>query len=81
MAESFGNSFTVVQVTGDDTKTQIWIAVAKPSQAVTLVLAAAPERVDSGSIESRVDANQQRMFEELNLEPGDVHGLDRAYIG
>ncbi|MGM4961578.1 hypothetical protein ACT4MK_01190 (plasmid) [Bradyrhizobium barranii] len=43
MAESFGDSFAVVEVTADDGETQIWIAVAKPSQAVTLVLAAAPE--------------------------------------
>ncbi|OSJ36516.1 hypothetical protein BSZ19_03760 [Bradyrhizobium japonicum] len=40
MAESFGSSFSVVQVTADDTTTQIWIALAKPSQALTLVLAA-----------------------------------------
>ncbi|MET4345598.1 hypothetical protein BjapCC829_26405 [Bradyrhizobium barranii] len=81
MAESFGNSFTVVQVTGDDTKTQIWIAVAKPSQAVTLVLAAAPEGSTAEVLRVALTPNQQRMFEELNLEPGDVHGLDRAYIG
>ncbi|MHC2295371.1 hypothetical protein [Bradyrhizobium barranii] len=43
MAESFGDSFAVVEVTADDGETQIWIAVAKPSQAVTLVLVAAPE--------------------------------------
>ncbi|MBB4363044.1 hypothetical protein GGD65_004077 [Bradyrhizobium sp. CIR18] len=43
MAESFGNSFTIVDVTADDSKAQVWIAPAKPSQALTLVLAAVSE--------------------------------------
>ena len=48
MAESFGSSFTIVEVTADDLapsepKKQLWIALAKPSQALTLVLAAVPE--------------------------------------
>ncbi len=38
MAESFGNSFSIVEVTPDDASsrepaTEIWIALAKPSQA------------------------------------------------
>lgn len=81
MAESFGNSFTVVEVTADNGETQIWIAVAKPSQAVTLVLAAAPEGSTAEVLSVALTPNQQRMFEELNLEPGDVRRLDRAYIG
>jgi hypothetical protein len=39
--ESFGNEFTLVEVTTDDlvgAKTRLWVAAAKPSQAVTLVL-------------------------------------------
>lgn len=48
MAESVGNSFTVVDVTADDLSAegptkQSWIAFAKPSEALTLVLAALPE--------------------------------------
>ncbi|NEU96861.1 hypothetical protein FNJ47_13665 [Bradyrhizobium sp. UFLA 03-164] len=48
MAESFGNSFTVVAVTADNVSAdgpeqRIWIAFAKPSQASTLVLTAVPE--------------------------------------
>jgi hypothetical protein len=48
MAESFGSSFTIVEVTADDLapsepKKQLWIALAKPGQALTLVLAAVPE--------------------------------------
>jgi hypothetical protein len=38
MAESFGNEFTIVEVTSDgaEPEVQMWLAVAKPSQAVTL---------------------------------------------
>ncbi|WP_245331671.1 hypothetical protein [Bradyrhizobium sp. NAS80.1] len=43
MAESFGNSFSIVEVTADDAsagepETEIWIALAKPSQALTFSL-------------------------------------------
>ncbi|MCP3407462.1 hypothetical protein [Bradyrhizobium sp. CCGB01] len=67
MAESFGNSFSVVQVTGDDTKTQIWIALAKPSQALTLVLAAVPEGWTAEVLDVALTSEQQRMFEKLSL--------------
>ncbi|MET4384379.1 hypothetical protein ABIB73_000114 [Bradyrhizobium sp. F1.4.3] len=78
MAESFGNSFTVVEVTADDGETQIWIAAAKPSQALTLVLAAAPEGSTAELLDIAPTSEQQRTLEELNLEPGDVHRLDKA---
>lgn len=76
MAESFGNSFTVVEVKADDGKTQMWIAVAKPSQAITLVLAAAPEGSTAEVLNVALTPEQQKIFEELNLEPGDIHKLD-----
>ncbi|MET4722018.1 hypothetical protein ABIF63_006124 [Bradyrhizobium japonicum] len=75
MAESFGSSFTVVQVTADDTTTQIWVALAKPSQALTLVLAAVPEGWTAEVLSVALTPNQQRMFEELKLQPGDVYRL------
>ncbi|WP_245471196.1 hypothetical protein [Bradyrhizobium genosp. SA-3] len=77
MAESFGNTFTVVQVTADDTTTQIWIALAKPSQAITLVLAAVPEGWTAEVLNVAMSPKQQRLFEQLNLQPGDVHRLDK----
>ena len=46
MAESFGSEFTIVEVTADDFARpykQIWVAAAKPDQAITLVLTAVPE--------------------------------------
>ncbi|MET4211629.1 MULTISPECIES: hypothetical protein [unclassified Bradyrhizobium] len=79
MAESFGNSFTVVEVASDGAKTEIWIALAKPSQAPTLVLAAVPEGWTAEVLDIALTA-EQLMFEELNLEPGDVRRLDGAYI-
>lgn len=76
MGESFGKSFTVVEVTTDNAKTQIWIAVAKPSQALTLVLDAAPAGSTAAILNVALTPEQQRMFEELKLGPGDVHRLD-----
>lgn len=78
MAESFGKSFTVVEVTVDDAQTQVWIAVAKPSQAPTLVLAAVPEGSTAEVLDVPLMPRQQRLFEELNLEPGDVCRVDRT---
>ena len=77
MAESFGNSFTVVEVTADDTTAQIWIALAKPSQALTLVLAAVPEGWTAEVLDIALTAAQQRMFEQLNIQPGDVYRLTK----
>ncbi|MET4487020.1 hypothetical protein [Bradyrhizobium sp. LA7.1] len=77
MAESFGKSFTVVEVTVDDGQTQIWIALAKASQALTLVLAAAPEGATAEVLNVALTPKQQRLFEELNLEPGDVCRVDK----
>jgi len=77
MAESFGNAFTIVEVTANDTETQIWVALAKPSQALTLVLAAAAEGSTAEVLNVALTAGQQRMFLDLDLQPGDVHRLDR----
>ncbi|UFW46400.1 MULTISPECIES: hypothetical protein [Bradyrhizobium] len=78
MAESFGTSFTVVEVTSDDalqpTK-QMWLASAKPNQALTLVLAAVPEGWTAEVVPAVLTERQQRMFEELNLKPGDVYRI------
>lgn len=78
MAESFGNSFTIVEVTSDDaprpTK-QMWLALAKPTQALTLVLAAVPEGWTAEVVPAVLTEKQQRLFEELKLEPGEVHRL------
>jgi hypothetical protein len=76
MGETFGNNFTVVEVTGDDATTQLWIALAKPSQAVTLVLSAVPVGWTAEVLDLPLTAEQKRLFEELNLEPGDVHRMD-----
>lgn len=69
---SFGNSFTIVDVTADDSKAQVWIAPAKPSQALTLVLAAVSEGWTAEVLDS-CPVEQQRTFEELKLEACDVY--------
>jgi len=79
MAESFGSSFSIVEVTPDDTSaesaTEIWIALAKPSQALTLVLAAVPEGWTAELLNVQLTEKQRRTFDELNLKPGDVYKI------
>ncbi|UPK30918.1 hypothetical protein [Bradyrhizobium sp. 195] len=77
MAESFGNSFTIVEVTSDDARPakQMWLALAKPSQALTLVLAAVPEGWTAEIVPTVLTAKQQKLFQELNLGPGEVYRL------
>jgi hypothetical protein len=80
MGESFGSSVTIVEVTADDLspsepKKQLWIALAKPSQALTLVLAAVPEGWTAELLVQHLTEEQQRTLEGLNLKPGDVYRL------
>jgi len=76
VAESFGSSFTVVEVTPDDgSGKQLWLALAKPKQAVTLVLAELPEGWTAKVLPTVLSEKQQRTFEEVNLKPGDVYRL------
>jgi hypothetical protein len=79
MAESFGNAFTLVEVTPDNASaeptTQLWIAIAKPSQAITLVLAAVPEGWTAQLLDTKLSERQQKTFAELKLKPGDVYRL------
>ena len=77
MAESFGSSFAIVEVTADDLlpnepRKQLWVALAKPRQALTLVLAAVPEGWTAGLVVQNLTGEQQRTLEGLNLKPGDV---------
>ncbi|RZN32715.1 hypothetical protein CWO90_12620 [Bradyrhizobium sp. Leo121] len=77
MAESFGNSFTVVEVTSDDASAakQMWVAFAKPSQALTLVLAAVPEGWTAEIVSAVLTQQQHRLLEGRNLKPGEVYRL------
>ena len=77
MAESFGSSFTIVEVTSDDPKStkQMWLALAKPSQALTLVLAQVPEGWTAEVVPAVLTDKDQQLFEEVNLKPGEVYRL------
>ena len=82
MAESFGNAFTIVEVTADDwsagrPRKEFWVAAAKPSQALTLVLAAVPECWTAELVTDRVTQQQQASLEKLNLKPGEVCKLTK----
>ncbi|MGX1354086.1 hypothetical protein AB7M49_007707 [Bradyrhizobium elkanii] len=82
MAESFGNSFTVVEVTADELSTdgptkQRWIALAKPDQALTLVLTEVPEGWTAEIVDIELTEKQRRKLEGLRLKPGDVYRLTK----
>jgi hypothetical protein len=78
MAESFGTEFTLVEVTSDDPAEpdkQMWVALAKPHQAVTLVLAAVPEGWTAEVIPAVLNDRQQKLFEELKLKHGEIYRI------
>lgn len=78
MAESFGNSFTIIEVTSEEASQpikQMWLALAKPNQALTLVLAAVPEGWTAEVVRAVLTQRQQRLFDELNLKPGDIYRI------
>jgi hypothetical protein len=76
MAESFGTSFSIVEVSPDNApSTEVWIALAKPSQALTLVLAAVPEGWSAELLNVHLTEKQLKTFKELNLKPGDVYKI------
>ena len=80
MAESFGNSFTIVEVTTDGPSTdgaspQLWLVSAKPAQALTLVLAVVPEGWTAELAAQDLTDEQWQTFRRLNLRAGDVYRL------
>ena len=80
MAESFGDEFTIVEVTADDLdspKTQLWVALAKPDQALTLVLTAVPEGWTAQLASGQLTAKQSEALRKLRLEPGKVRKLTK----
>jgi hypothetical protein len=77
MGQSFGNQFTLVEVVTDSSvrdipKRQLWVAAAKPDQAVTLVLCAIPEGWTATTTGERLTSEQAAV---LNLKPGEVREL------
>jgi len=77
MAESFGNSFTIVEVTSDEREPtkQMWLALAKPSQGMTLVLAQVPEGWTAEVVPATLTEKQQDLFQQVKLKPGEVYQL------
>jgi hypothetical protein len=81
MGESFGEEFTVVEVTADDLgsrpRRQLWVAVAKPEQAITLVLTAVPEGWTGKLATGHLTPKQQAAMRDLRLKPGEVYELTK----
>ena len=79
MAQSFGGDFQLVEVTTDELvggvpKQQLWVAAAKPEQAVTLVLAEVPEGWTAVLSDARLKPEEAAL---LKMQPGDVRELTR----
>jgi hypothetical protein len=79
MAQSFGGDFQLVEVTTDELvrgvpKKQVWFAVAKPEQAVTLVLAEVPEGWTAVLSDAPLKPEEAALLE---MQPGDVRELTR----
>jgi hypothetical protein len=79
MAQSFGGDFQLVEVTTDELvggvpKKQLWVAAAKPEQAVTLVLAEVPEGWTAVLSDARLKPEEAAL---LKMQPGDVRELTR----
>ena len=80
MAESFGTEFTIVEVTADDferPKKQLWVAAAKPNQAVTLVLSEVPEGWTADVAAGHPTEKLLEAIRTLHLKPGEVHKLTK----
>ena len=79
MGESFGDDYTIVEVTPDDgSEPQVWLALAKPKQATTLVSAAVPELWSAEVLPTIISERQRITFEEAHLKPGDVRRLTKV---
>jgi hypothetical protein len=77
MGQSFGNQFTLVEVATNHlvrgvAKRQLWVAAAKPEQAVPLVLSAVPVGWAATLADERLKPERRAT---LNLQPGEVRQL------
>jgi hypothetical protein len=75
MGQSYGTRCTLVEVVTDSydiPKRQLWVAAAKPDQAVTLVLCAVPVGWTASVATERLPPEQEAT---LNLQPGEVRKL------
>jgi hypothetical protein len=80
MAESFGTEFAIVEVTADDLvrpNKQLWVAAAKPNQAVTLVLSEVPEGWTAKVAAGHLTEHLSEALGNLHLEPGEVRKLTK----
>jgi hypothetical protein len=78
MGQSYGNQFTLVEVVTDSLagipERQLWVAAAKPHQALTLVLCAVPVGWTASIADERLTPEQEAI---LNLKPGEVRELTK----
>jgi hypothetical protein len=72
----------ILDTTADDwsagrPRKELWVAAAKPDQALTLVLEAVPEGWTGELVIDSLPQQQQTSLEKLNLKPGEVCKLTK----
>jgi hypothetical protein len=81
MGQSFGNEFTLAEVTTNERREgvsnkRLWIAAAKPDQGLKLVSAAIPPGWSVAFV--GVEPLRLKIAKRLNLKPGDVRELSSS---
>ena len=54
----------------------MWLALAKPDQAVTLVLTELPEGWTAEVVPATLNEKQLKLFQRVRLKPGEVYKID-----
>ena len=82
MAESFGSEYTIVEVTADGPRPtrRLWVAAAKPAQAITLVLTAVPEGRTAELAALPLKRIQSLNLDDLHLKLGEVREIGRGQL-
>ena len=77
MAESFGTELTIVQATADtwDRSIELWVAFAKPNQAVALIRSEVPEGWTVELLKATPTPALRQELRNLRLDPGEVRKL------
>jgi hypothetical protein len=78
MAQSFDCDLQLIEVTTDEFVSglptiQVWVAAAKPEQAITLVLTAVPEGWTAVISDVRLEPEEAAL---LKMQPGEVRELE-----
>jgi hypothetical protein len=82
MAESFGNAFTIVEVTADDwaagrPRKELWVAAGQTRSSADVGACSRPEGWMGELVIDRLTHQQKASPEKLDLKPGEVCKLTK----